>query len=203
MKKILLKTIYYLPFVFIILSMVMMVRLGVSLKNNEIPSIFNRAILYVKTNSMEDAIMAGDLIFIDTSVDEYFPDDIISFKKPDEQNIIITHRIESINGDFITTKGDNNNVSETWEINFSKDLIVGKYVSKSAFLGSIYEVLFVNGLNMLFLLIIIVFMLIGMIEIKNIVKLLSQKKSVEYEVEKQKMIEEEKAKLIRKMKEKE
>ena len=147
--------------------------------------------------------MAGDLIFIDTSVEEYFPEDIISFRKPDQPNIIITHRIEGISSGLVTTKGDNNLSSESWEINFSEDLIVGKYVSKSSVLGSVYEVLFVNGLNVLFLLIIIVFMLIGMIEIKNIVKLLSQKKSVEYEVEKQKMIEEEKAKLIKEMKDKE
>jgi signal peptidase I len=181
----------------------MIIHLGISLKNNEVPNVFNRAILYVKTKSMEDTIMAGDLIFIDTSIEEYFPEDIISFRKPDQPNIIITHRIEVISGGLVTTKGDNNQISESWEINFSEDLIIGKYISKSSILGSVYEVLFVNSLDFLFVFIIIVFMLIGMIEIKNIVKLLSQKKSVEYEVEKQKMIEEEKAKLIEEMKDKE
>ncbi|MGD9761517.1 MAG: S26 family signal peptidase [Candidatus Izemoplasmatales bacterium] len=205
MKKILLKIINILPFVFVAMAMFLIVHLGLSLKKEQIPSVFNRAILYVKTPSMEDSIMAGDIIFVNVGDFEYDEEDIISFRKPDQQEVIITHRIsriDSITG-LITTKGDNNPNSENWEINFSPDLIVGKYIGKSSVLGSVYEVIFVNSLNIVFLLMIIIFMLIGMIEIKNIVKLLSQKKSVEYEVEKQKMIEEEKAKLIRKMKEKE
>ena len=202
MKIQLKKIIYYLPFVFIILSMIMMVRLGISLKNKEIPSVFNHAILYVITPSMEDTIMAGDLIFIDTNENEFFEGDIISFRRPDEQKVIITHRIESINPEtgLITTKGDNNRESEIWEIDFSPDLIVGKYVGKSGMLGSIYEVMFVNSINLLFALITIIFLLIGVFEFKNIIRLLSIKKAEELENEKQHMIKEFKEKLKKEMK---
>ena len=202
MKIQLKKIIYYLPFVFIILSMIMMVRLGISLKNKEIPSVFNHAILYVITPSMEDTIMAGDLIFIDTNENEFFEGDIISFRRPDEQKVIITHRIESINPEtgLITTKGDNNRESEIWEIDFSPDLIVGKYVGKSGMLGSIYEVMFVNSINLLFALITIIFLLIGVFEFKNIIRLLSIKKAEELENEKQHMIKEFKEKLKEEMK---
>jgi len=176
--------------------MIMMFRLGISLKNNEVPNIFNRAILYVKTPSMEDTIMAGDLIFINVKDTDYNEEDIISFRRPDKPEIIITHRIESINGNLITTKGDNNLTSESWEINFSDAFVIGTYVGKSRMLGSAYEVLFLNSLNLLFALITIVFLLIGIIETKNIIKLLSQKKLEEIEKEKQQLIEEYKEKII-------
>ncbi len=205
MKKILLKTINMLPFVFVAMAMFLIVHLGLSLKKEQIPSVFNRAILYVKTPSMEDSINAGDIIFVNVGDFEYDEEDIISFRKPDQQEVIITHRISRIDPitGLITTKGDNNLNSENWEINFSPDLIVGKYMGKSAVLGSVYEVLFVNSLNIVFLLMIIIFMLIGVFEIKNIVKLLTLKKQAELEEEKQKMIEEEKKKLLEEMKDKE
>ena len=205
MKKILLKIFNILPFVFVAMAMILIVHLGLSLKKEQIPSVFNRAILYVKTPSMEDSIMAGDIIFVNVGDFEYDEEDIISFRKPDQQEVIITHRISRIDPitGLITTKGDNNLNSENWEINFSPDLIVGKYIGKSAVLGSVYEVLFVNSLNIVFLLMIIIFMLIGVFEIKNIVKLLTLKKQAEFEEEKQKMIEEEKRKLLEEMKDKE
>ena len=205
MKKILLKIFNILPFVFVAMAMALIVHLGLSLKKEQIPSVFNRAILYVKTPSMEDSIMAGDIIFVNVGDFEYDEEDIISFRKPDQQEVIITHRISRIDPitGLITTKGDNNLNSENWEINFSPDLIVGKYMGKSAVLGSVYEVLFVNSLNIVFLLMIIIFMLIGVFEIKNIVKLLTLKKQAELEEEKQKMIEEEKRKLLEEMKDKE
>ncbi len=205
MKKILLKIFNILPFVFVAMAMALIVHLGLSLKKEQIPSVFNRAILYVKTPSMEDSIMAGDIIFVNVGDFEYDEEDIISFRKPDQQEVIITHRISRIDPitGLITTKGDNNLNSENWEINFSPDLIVGKYMGKSAVLGSVYEVLFVNSLNIVFLLMIIIFMLIGVFEIKNIVKLLTLKKQAELEEEKQKMIEEEKKKLLEEMKDKE
>jgi signal peptidase I len=179
--------------------MLLIVSLGISLKNNEVPNIFNRAMLFVVTPSMEDTIMVGDLIFIDTNFDELAEGDIISFRRSDQQEMIITHRIVSINGDLITTKGDNNFISDEWETNFSKDLVVGKYLTKSGILGSVYEVLFVNSINFLFVLIIAIFLLIGIIEMKNIIKLMSQKKAEELEQEKQKLIEEE----LKRLKEKE
>jgi signal peptidase I len=199
MKKVFKKIFYFIPFVFIGLSMLLIVSLGISLKNNEVPNIFNRAMLFVVTPSMEDTIMVGDLIFIDTNFDELAEGDIISFRRSDQQEMIITHRIVSINGDLITTKGDNNFISDDWETNFSKDLVVGKYLSKSGVLGSVYEVLFVNSINFLFVLIIAIFLLIGIIEMKNIIKLMSQKKAEELEQEKQKLIEEE----LKRLKEKE
>jgi signal peptidase I len=204
-KKILLKIFNILPFVFVAMAMALIVHLGLSLKKEQIPSVFNRAILYVKTPSMEDSIMAGDIIFVNVGDFEYDEEDIISFRKPDQQEVIITHRISRIDPitGLITTKGDNNLNSENWEINFSPDLIVGKYMGKSSVLGSVYEVLFVNSLNIVFLLMIIIFMLIGVFEIKNIVKLLTLKKQAELEEEKQKMIEEEKKKLLEEMKDKE
>jgi len=139
--------------------------------------------------------MKGDLIFVNLGETEYFPGDIISFRKSDEQNVIITHRIETIGGGLVTTKGDANDFSEDWEKNFSTDLIIGKYIGKSAVLGSVYEVMFENSIDVLFILIIAIFLLIGISELKNIINLITEKNKQEQEKEKQKLIEAELEKL--------
>ena len=195
MRKVFKKSLHYLPLVLILVATILIGILGISLKNNGVPNIFNRAMFYVKTPSMEPEIMKGDLIFVNLGETEYFPGDIISFRKSDEQNVIITHRIETIGGGLVTTKGDANDFSEDWEKNFSTDLIIGKYIGKSAVLGSVYEVMFENSIDVLFILIIAIFLLIGISELKNIINLITEKNKLEQEKEKQKLIEEELEKL--------
>jgi signal peptidase I len=178
-----------LPIVLVGFAMILIFQLGISLKNNEIPNVFNRAILYVKTGSMEPTIMTGDLIIVNVNPRSIEQGDIITFRKPDQPEVLITHRITAVNGNLITTKGDNNLISDGWEINFSKDYVVGKYLFRSAFLGSVYELLFLNSINLLFVFVISVFLIIALIEIKNIIIYLSKQKQIEIEKEKQEMIE--------------
>ena len=69
--------------------------------------------------------------------------------------------------------------------------IVGKYVSKSAFLGGIYVYLFSNGLNVLFIAIILVFVTIGGMELYTIIKTINMSKNKDMLEEKEKLIQEE------------
>ncbi|QWB99647.1 signal peptidase I [Mycoplasmatota bacterium] len=195
--KILKKFLTYIPILMIGISMVLVLSLGYALINNQIPSILNKSILYVQTESMEDTIMAGDMIIINQKYDNLAVDDIVSYRKSDQLNIIITHRIVEINqiGDesFITTKGDNNQSIADWETNFSEDLIIGKYNGqKSTFLGSIYKSLFLSNFNIIFLVILFIFVIIIVLEAMNIIKTINDHK---LEKEKKLYVQEEKERL--------
>ncbi len=104
---------------------------------------------------------------------------MVSFRKSDQLNIIITHRIVEINGAgdnrIITTKGDNNIVIADWETNFNDDLIVGKYNDqKSSFLVQYIKSLFLSNFNIIFIIIFIFFVIV--LEAINIIKSIQEHK---------------------------
>jgi hypothetical protein len=124
---------------------------------------------------MEDVIMTGDLILVNTRETVYDEHDIITFYKSSTPGSeIITHRIEAIKTidgvRYYTTKGVNNLTSNAWEIDFTEDRIIGKYVAKSGFLGDIYRIIFGGKLNFIYAIVILVFMMIAIMEIVNITK---------------------------------
>lgn len=95
----------------IILLLILCVILGfyslfqIKIQNKKYVNIFGMSIFSVMTGSMEPTIKKDDIIFakITKEVNE---NDIIVFENSNE---IITHRIIKIDGNSITTKGDNNN----------------------------------------------------------------------------------------------
>lgn len=90
------------------------------------------AVLEVVSGSMEPTIHVGDMIVIDTKVESYEKDDIITFY--DVNGSFVTHRILNINGNKMITKGDNND-SPDEEMN--TDSIVGKVVKTIPSAGKI------------------------------------------------------------------
>lgn len=91
----------------------------------DITTINGYAVLEVISGSMEPTIHIGDMIVIDTKVEEYKKNDIITFY--DDEGSFVTHRIISINSKEVVTKGDNNNKKdEPTPLN----KIVGRYVFK-------------------------------------------------------------------------
>ena len=193
MRKLIKKTLNILPFIILLISFILIIKVAVDIKKGETPSLFGRAIFLVVSPSMEDTIMTGDMILINVNQDKFLVDDIISFKKPGDELKIITHRIveiKEINGiKYFTTKGDNNFESLDWEINFSEDEIIGSYIGKSGFMGSIYQLLFSNGTSILFIGIIIIFVIIGGMEVKNIAKILKEAREKDIQNEKEKKME--------------
>ena len=111
------KLLYIIVFtiLLIILSINIFSLLGVSL--------FGVRLYKIGSGSMEPHLKVNDLIIIRES-DDYKIGNIVTFKNDDEY---ITHRIVSINGNEIITKGDANNMNDE---PITRDKIVGKLIYK-------------------------------------------------------------------------
>lgn len=174
----------YLPFLFLGLAILLIFQFGYAISQGEVPSVFNRAVAFVPTKSMEDKILAKDLIIIHTKVDEINEDDIITYMaNVDGQTVSITHQVVSIENGLITTWGINNKDNDgnpiiyDWERDINPDQVIGIYKGqRSHFLGVIYASLFSNSFNILFLMIMIVFIIIIVLEAMNIKKVIQEKK---------------------------
>lgn len=82
----------------------------------------------VITGSMEPKIKSGDYILVIKSK-EYKKGDIVTYF---HDGYYVTHRIESINGNKVVTKGDANNKED--EV-FDSNSIIGKFVYKGNLLN--------------------------------------------------------------------
>lgn len=207
MKKIGRKILYFLPFLFLLLAIALIVQIVVSLKNERTPTIFGYGMFLVVSPSMEDVIMTGDLILVNTNAKEYFEEDIITFRQPGQESNIITHKIVDIvdtpTGKLYTTKGVNNFESLEWEIGFTEDHIIGKYVGKSTFLGDVYRIVFTGSVNFIYAISILVFLMIAILEVTNIVKEVALHKNKLAQDDKEKLVAEELERLRALEKEKE
>lgn len=114
MKKII------ITIVFIVVSLLIIINICSAMNI----AFFGIRVFRIASGSMEPGLKINDLIIIKNS-DNYNVNDIITFK--DTNNMYITHRIIEINGDSITTKGDNNNTEDE---PITKNDIVGKLVYK-------------------------------------------------------------------------
>ena len=89
--------------------------------------VFGRQTLIVRSGSMEPTIKTGDLVIIAPS-SSFQKGDIITFKNPQNPNILVTHRITSINKkEGITTyqtKGDANKALDNFTV--SPQNVIGK-----------------------------------------------------------------------------
>lgn len=84
-------------------------------------------IFEIATGSMEHELVPGDYIVVEKT-DNYKVGDIVTYL---EDGYYITHRINKIEKDSITTKGDANT---TLDNPISKDKIVGKFLFKERIL---------------------------------------------------------------------
>ena len=112
----------------------------------------------IKTNSMEPTININDVVINkDVSQEEINVGDVITFLHNGE---VITHRITKIENDGditkYTTKGDNNNIEDTFKITYEE--IKGKHVLTIPYLGKIVQLLENKLLFLIILLIILIFM---------------------------------------------
>lgn len=188
------KTLSVLSYLFLALAVTLVFSLVISFARDKTPTILGTGMFVVLTPSMEDTIMKGDMIFMDTTYGTLEEGDIIAFKRPDKPDIVITHRIinieETDDGFFITTKGDNNDTSLSFEIGFSEDWVIGKYIGKSAFLGFLYTFFFQNRFGLVFGALVLVFIILMLFEIHHLIGLMQEKNDLEREDEKEKLIKE-------------
>lgn len=139
MKKVLKKIINVIIDIVVILVLVvsiLIVTLSLTSKSSGVPNLFGVAPLSVQTDSMEDTINVGDLIFSDVTNDpsyEYQKGDIVTFPiTVNGESVLNTHRIvEVVKDDNITyyrTQGDNKKTNpEPDEELQTSSSIVAKY----------------------------------------------------------------------------
>jgi len=118
-KKVIVNVIILVLSIIAILAIWGFIQLNV--QNKEYVNIFGYSILSTETGSMSPTIEVGDIIIIKIG-DEIKKNDIITYKQDD---VLITHRIEQIDGDTIITKGDYNNIQDE---PIERSQVIGKVV---------------------------------------------------------------------------
>ncbi|TMU84099.1 signal peptidase I [Bacillus sp. BHET2] len=89
----------------------------------KIPSFFGYKPLTVLTNSMEPKISAGDMIFVkEKDATDVKKNEIITFQTADQK--VVTHRVVDTTPEGFLTKGDNNNVEDSWKV--KPDHLIGE-----------------------------------------------------------------------------
>ncbi len=122
MKKVI-KVLGNLLFVIVVFLLLVGLLTGLSSKSEKVYDVIKFRSYVIVTPSMKPTINPGDMILVKkTDIDKLEKGDIITFNK---DNIIATHRIKEINGDSITTKGDNNNLEDT---PINKSDVIGRFV---------------------------------------------------------------------------
>lgn len=105
-----------------------------ALAGNALPMPFGYGTAVVMSGSMEPSLSVGDMVIVQEE-DEYAVGDVVVFQSG---NSLIIHRILSIDGDMITTRGDANNADdEPIHIRYIK----GKMVLSVPFIGKILQVI--------------------------------------------------------------
>ena len=132
--------------VLILIVSVLVVTLSLTTESSGVPNIFGIAPLSVQTESMEDTINPGDLIFCSlTEIDDEFQkDDIVAFPiEINGEQVLNTHRIVEVVEDenivYYKTQGDNKETNPEPDKDLqTSSTIVAKYTgTKIAGLGNV------------------------------------------------------------------
>lgn len=104
-------------------------------------SVFGYKSYIIRTNSMEPTVKIGDVVIVKKVKEQDIKSgDVITFLQDGE---VITHRIIKIDDSEgiarYITKGDNNNVEDTFKVTY--DDIVGKHMMTIPYLGKVVQVL--------------------------------------------------------------
>lgn len=153
MKKVLKRIVNILVDILVVLILmvsILVVILSLTSKSSGVPNIFGIAPLSVQTQSMEDTINPGDLIFCSIiELDEQFQEgDIVTFPiEINGEQVLNTHRIvevvEDNNITYYRTKGDNKETNPEPDTDLqTSSTIVAKYTgTKIPGLGNVLSFL--------------------------------------------------------------
>ena len=142
--------------------------LVIQTKRTGAPFLFGYATYYVVSGSMEPTIMTNDVIIVKKLDDpsSLKVGDIVTYRaaagafKNLAAGTPVTHRIIKIDGDTITTQGDNHAVAPMADKPISRKDVLGTYVRTSSFLSGLYKV-FSSKYGFLFLVFIPLLVLLG------------------------------------------
>ena len=164
------KIIYYIFIAFIVIIAVLLI---VSV----FPITGNYKFLVVQSGSMEPTIKMGAILMTKPTKD-YKIGDIITFKNPEKEQELVSHRIVDLevkNGKtYYTTKGDANEDPDTGKV--AKDEVVGKVLFSVPYLG--FAVDFAKRPIGFALIIIVPSVIVIFDEVKNIWQEIKKKKKI-------------------------
>ena len=169
-----------------------------AIRKNEIVTILGKGYSVVVTNSMEPTIKVGEFIIVEEiTYDEAYQmvvedkDPILVYKS--DRGIHIVHRAIDVDGELIMMKGDNPRAPIDSE-RVSESNLVGIVTKTTMFFG-IGKVL-VNSRSLIFLVAILAFVVLLVMEISSIYKQLKlrteERMKADIEAEKQRFINEQK-----------
>lgn len=191
MIKKILKTLVNVFLVFVMVSAFVVTVLTLTSKKDGIPNIFGYSPFSILTPSMEPTLKVGDIAIckiIDNNT-ELSVNDIIAFRTTIQGNkVIVTHRINTITRlddgtSVITTKGDNNDVSDANTI--TRDDVVAIYTNKKfRLLGYVLE--FIRNKWVFLFLVILPLAVMFIMEFAGLVKDLVQNAEIKRKEEEEK-----------------
>ena len=127
--------------VFLVLILIIVAKVKMMFSGKDYFELFGYSVFTVATGSMEPAIKQNDVIIVKKE-NEYNVDDITTFIS---DNAFVTHRIISIKGHEIVTKGDANNAKDA----IIKDTdIIGKVI-KIIPNGAVWQKVFTSPLTLI------------------------------------------------------
>lgn len=162
----------------LILYIVIKVVIGVA--TNSPVNVFNHYVFVVKTESMQDFINPGDIVFIQKcQIDKAQIGDVISFTCINPTQTIygsnIIHRVvdrEVVDGLIrLTTKGDANVIIDEYQVTGTN--FVGRVTLVSPFLGRVFN-LFVSTYLSLYLIVLVLLLFVIVSVIKRMIKLVKE-----------------------------
>ena len=105
-----------------------------SLVGNALPMPFGYGAALVLSGSMEPSIMTDDLILV-KEAESYETGDIVVYQSG---SIIVVHRIESIDGEMVVTRGDANNAAdEPIAMSYIKGRVIGRIPNMGNFVRAL------------------------------------------------------------------
>ncbi len=147
---------------------------------NGVPELFGKSLITIVSPSMSPTYDAGDLVFMSTLDDAgkqaLKAGDIITYKSPEDINgdgqigDLNTHRILSIEGTTITTKGDNNDFPDNYTIGYNDIIGTSTEADKLAGVGNVIG--FLRSSLGFFLCIVLPLILFFIYELYNFISLL-------------------------------
>lgn len=119
-KNTLINLIITILFIIVIFSVYIFIQTNI-LKNSLI-TLFGHSFFQVETGSMADTIEIGDIVIVKLGNEDIKVQDIVTYV---EKDYFVTHRVLSIDGDTLITKGDFNN---TTDAPINRKQVVGEVV---------------------------------------------------------------------------
>lgn len=101
---------------------------------DNMPMPFGVGISVVLSGSMDPELSVDDVIIV-KKTDDYGVDDMVVFN---DHGILVVHRVISIDGDNITTKGDANNTADE---PITRDVVKGKVIKVLPGAGKAFDIL--------------------------------------------------------------